>query len=359
MPNSPQEDRLPHFAAYIGADYADSFAACREVMGAMFDLEAPSPEVAANYVMDFAVYDYGPIKLGQSRSSASIMTRSPQTIARTGVNQFHVQFYKSHGFIMTLDGAEHQVAPGDVCLLDLTRPVMIRTDGIDNQSVIIERELLEPLLADPGDFHAVILRRDTEAGVAVREHLEEMWRQGSELTVAEGLEWSRATAALLAAVVKAGSQHRAATRAELRKSQFRAIRRRIDRDISDPTLGPATLTAQFFITRPTLYRMFEPYGGIGKYILGRRLTGVFRDLSAPSLAHEKVATIMRSWGLENHTTAGRVFRATWGMTPSECRRRALALHESGTVPGADAFRIPEEMPVEIAAHRNRTGAPGR
>lgn len=354
MPNSHQKDRLPHFAAYIGADYADSFAACREVMGAMFDLEAPSPEVRANYVMDFAVYDYGPIKLGQSRSSASIMTRSPQTIARTGVNQFHVQFYKSHGFIMTLDGAKHQVAPGDVCFLDLTRPVAIRTDGIDNQSVIVERDLLEPLLADPGDFHALILRRDTEAGVAVREHLEEMWRQGPHLTVTEGLEWSRATAGLLAAVVKAGSQHRAATRAELRRSQFRAICRRIDRDISDPTLGPAMLTARFFVTRPTLYRMFEPYGGIGKYILGRRLTGAFRDLSTPSLAHEKVATIMRSWGLQNHTVAGRAFRTAWGVTPSECRRRALHQHQSGETPKLPAFTIPPEMPANIRAFKDRS-----
>ncbi|RYF97659.1 MAG: hypothetical protein EON94_14585, partial [Caulobacteraceae bacterium] len=104
-----QTDRLPHLAACIGADYADSFAACRELMATMFALEAPSPEVRAGYVMDFALFDYGPIKLGQSVSSASIMVRDPELIARTGVNHFHVQFYRSHGFTLTLDGAEQQV----------------------------------------------------------------------------------------------------------------------------------------------------------------------------------------------------------------------------------------------------------
>lgn len=344
-----QTDRLPHLAAYIGADYADSFAACRELMATMFALEAPSPEVRAGYVMDFALFDYGPIKLGQSVSSASIMVRDPELIARTGVNHFHVQFYRSHGFTLTLDGAEQQVRPGDICMLDLARPVAIRTDGIDNLSVIVERELLLPLLADPGDVHGLVLSRDSEAGVAVREHLEEMWLQGADLTGAQGLEWSHATAALLAGVIRANSQSRAATRAELRKSQFRAIRRRIDRDIGEVDRGAATLVSQFFVTRPTLYRMFEPHGGIGKYILGRRLTGVFRDLSDPSMAHQQIGAVLRRWGLQNHTAAGRAFRAAYGMTPLQCRSRAMDLHRAGALGDGAVFDIPSEIPANVAA----------
>lgn len=356
MTTSVQTDRLPHLAGHIGADYADSFAAGRELMATMFTLEAPSPEVRAGFVTDFAMYDYGPIKLSMSVSSAAIMVRDPQLIVRTGVDQFHVQFYRSHGFILTVDGAEHAVKPGDICMLDLSRPVAIRTDGIDNLSVIVARDLLEPLLADVGDFHGLVLRCDSEAGVAVREHLEEMWLQGPELTVAQGLEWSRSTASLLAAVVKANSQNRAATRVELRKSQFRAIRRRIDRDIGDPDLDAATLVSQFFVTRPTLYRMFEPYGGIGKYILGRRLTGVFRDLSDPSLAHQRIAALLRRWGFQSHTAAGRAFRAAYGMTPFECRSRALALHRAGAVAGGAVFDIPSEIPANVMAFQGSGGS---
>jgi len=359
MTNGAQGDRLPHLAAYIGADYADSFAACRELLATMFDLEAPSPEVRAGYVMDFALYDYGPIKLGMSRSSASIMVRTPQLIARTGVDHFHVQYYRTHGFSLTLDGAEQTVQPGDVCMLDLSRPVAIRTDEIDNLSVIVERDLLLPLLADPGDVHGLVLRRDSEAGVAVREHLEEMWLQGPDLTVAQGLEWSHATAALLAGVIRANSQSRAATRVELRKSQFRAICRRIDREIGNPDLGPTDLAGQFFVTRATLYRMFEPHGGIGKYILGRRLTGVFLDLSDASLAHERIAVVLRRWGLENHTAAGRAFRAAYGMTPSECRSRALDLHHAGGIASGAIFDVPPEMPANVQAFQGPFRSNGR
>jgi AraC-like DNA-binding protein len=358
MTNGSPEDRLPHLAARIGADYADSFAACRALMATMFDLETPSPEQRAGYMMDFALYDYGPIKLGQSVAitAPSIMTRSPQLIARTGVDHFHIQYYRTNGFAMIVDGAERQIGAGDICMLDLARPATLRTEGIDNLSAIVERGLLAPLLADVGDVHGLVLSRDSEAGIAVREHLDDLWLQGPDLTIAQGLELSHATAALLAAVIRTSSQSRAANRAALRKSQFRAICRRIDRQIADPDLGPIGLTRDFYVTRPTLYRMFEPHGGIGRYILGRRLTGVFRDLSDPSLADRKIAAILSRWGFANHTAAGRAFRRAYGMTPSECRSRARAIHRSGGIAGERAFDIPSEVPASVTVFQGQAGA---
>ena len=347
-------DRLPHLAAQIGADYADPFAACRELLATMFDLDTPTPDLRAGYAMRFALYDFGPIKLGESGATIpSIMVRSPHTIARTGVDQFHVQYYRTGGFVMTVDGAERRIEAGDICMLDLARPVTLSAERIDNLSAMVARDLLAPLLADVGDVHGLVLNRDSETGIAVREHLDEMWREAPDLTVAQGLAASHSTAALLAGVIRANSQSRAATRTQLRASQFRAICRRIDRQIGDPGLGPTTLARDFHVTRPTLYRMFEPHGGIGKYILGRRLTGVFRDLSTPALAHRKVAEILRRWGFANHTAAGRAFRAAYGMTPSDCRARARELHRAGRVAGAKAFDVPPEIPPNIKAFQRQ------
>ncbi|MBU1378343.1 MAG: helix-turn-helix domain-containing protein [Alphaproteobacteria bacterium] len=354
MTNETLVDRLPHLAAQIAADYADPFAACRELVATMFDLDTPSPDLRAGYGMSFALYDFGPIKLGESgATTASILVRSPQTIARTGVDQFHVQYYRTGGFVMTVDGAEREVRAGDICMLDLSRPVTLRAERIDNLSAMVARDLLAPLLADVGDVHGLVLRRDSEAGIAVREHLDEMWLEAPELTVAQGLASSHAAAAMLAAVIRANGQGRAATRTELRASQLRAICRRIDKQIADPGLGPATLARDFYVTRPTLYRMFEPHGGIGRYILGRRLTGVFRDLSDPSLAHMAVAEILRQWGFANHTAAGRAFRGAYGMTPSECRSRSRDIHRAGGVAGAKAFDVPPEIPPNIKAFQRQ------
>jgi hypothetical protein len=96
-----------------------------------------------------------------------------------------------------------------------------------------------------------------------------MWRQGPHLNVVEGLEMAHVTPVSSRAVIKANSQSHTQTRAALRRSQ-----------IGDPDHAPS-LAAQIDLTRPTLYRLFGPHGGMGKYILCRRLTGTFRDLSDP------------------------------------------------------------------------------
>jgi AraC-like DNA-binding protein len=348
MTDSSQSDRLPHRSRHIGENYADSFATCREVLAPMFELDTPSAELRAGYSMDFEMFDFGPIKLAMATAPASIMVRSPQTIARTGTDHFHVQFYRRNGFVMTIDGAEQRVAEGQIAMFDMSRPITLHTDGVDNLSVMISRDLLSPLIADPADVHGLVLRHDSEANIAVREHLQDMWSQGPHLTVEEGLELSHATTALLAAVIRANSQSSAATRAELRKSQFRAICRRIDRQIGDPSLGPTALAHHFHVTRPTLYRMFEPHGGIGKYILGRRLTGVFRDLSDPLLERDQIGAILYRWGFSNHTAAGRAFRAAYGMTPSEARSQALEVHPAERS-GKNAFDLTKDIPASVKA----------
>lgn len=349
-------DRLPTLSAHIGTDYADSFAACRELLASMFDLETALLDQRADYTMEFALFDYGPIKLGKSwaTTAPSIMVRDARLIARSRVDHFHIQYYRGNSFTMIADDVERQVEAGDICMLDLARPAMLKTERIDNLSIIVERGLLAPLLADVDDVHGLVLARDSEAGVAVREHLDDMWRQAPDLSIAQGLELSHSTAALLAAVIRSNSQSRAVSRAALRQSQFRAICRRIDRRIANPGLGPDMLVRDFHITRPTLYRMFAPHGGIGRYILSCRLIGIMRDLSDPSLAQEKIDAIVQRWGLTNHSAAGRAFREAYGMTPSQCRARALESHKNGRIAGASSFDIPSVIPLNVAMFQRQS-----
>jgi AraC-like DNA-binding protein len=349
MSDSAGSDHIAHLAAHIGTNYADSFAACRELVAGMFDLDTPRLEQRAHYVKDFALYDFGPVKLAMCTASPSVMVRSAETIARTGTDHFHVQFYRSGNFAVTLDGAQRTVSAGNICLLDLSRPVTIRTDRVDNLSVMIARDQLLPLLANLSDVHGLVLPHGTASNAVVRDHLEEMWSLGSVLTVDEGLEWSHATVKLLAAVINSEGVHSAATRGALRQSQFRTICRRIEKHLGDPNLGASAFAELFHVSRPTLYRMFEPHGGIDRYILSRRLAQSFRNLSDRNFHDEKIADVFNRWGLPNHTTAGRSFRQAYGITPSEVRNQAVTRLGNEQIPGKNAFDIPSRMPARIKA----------
>jgi AraC-like DNA-binding protein len=346
---------LPFLTVRIGEDYADSFAACRELQAAMFDLRETFPGKHDRYLMEVSLRDFGPIKLGvaEAPNAQWTMVRDADVIARAPADHFHVQFYRTRSHVVIIDGVERRLEPGDICIFDLSLPVTVIADGIDNLSAIVERSLLAPLLADRDEVHGLIVRRGSEAGVAVREHLEDMWSEGTRLSVRQGNDLSRSTAALLADVIRANGQKRAATGGELRKSQLRAICRRIDRQIADPGLGPDMLIRDFHVTRPTLYRMFEAHGGIGRYILGRRLAGVYRDLAHGSLANGTIDSILRQWGFTSHTAAGRVFRDAYGLTPSALRSQARSRAADRLPVGANAFDIPSEIPARVAAFRRK------
>ncbi len=147
---------------------------------------------------------------------------------------------------------------------------MIEADHVDNLALALPPDLLLPLIADRHGIHGLMLPPDSEASVALVLHMEDLWLRLPTLTQEEAVAESRSLAAMLAAVIGAHADRRSMARSYLRKNQFGAICRWIETNLHEPDLEPATITGKFYITRPTLYRMFEQRGGIMKYILERR-----------------------------------------------------------------------------------------
>lgn len=305
----------------------------------MFDLGAPSPEIAERFEMHVSVYDLGALQMSACVSSASILKRSPALIALTHIDHFIVQFYRNGNFSFTIDDERTEVPTGGIAFFDLSRPCMIEADHVDNLALALPPDLLLPLIADRHGIHGLMLPPDSEASVALVLHMEDLWLRLPTMTQEEAVAESRSLAAMLAAVIGAHADRRSMARSYLRKNQFGAICRWIETNLHEPDLEPATITGKFYITRPTLYRMFEQRGGIMKYILERRLEKIFRDLLDESLRHEKINTIMQRWGLRDQTSAGRAFRSYFGVTPRQVRSSLWSHITWPPVASPEAFRI--------------------
>ncbi|MCZ7593504.1 MAG: helix-turn-helix domain-containing protein [Hyphomicrobium sp.] len=63
---------------------------------------------------------------------------------------------------------------------------------------------------------------------------------------------------------------------------------------------------------------------VERYILHRRLERCRRALEDPLQAHRMIGEIAFGWGFSDLSHFTRRFRSAFGMTPSDCRRRALA-----------------------------------
>lgn len=339
MTHNERPSRLPFVHIDIDPAMPAPLDAARQVVAMMFDLDAPNAEAADNFQMNVTVYDLGQIQVSTCISSASILQRSPALIAITRVNHFIVQFYRNDSFHVTIEGERRAVPPGALAFFDLSRPCTIEAGRVDNLALTVSPDLLLPLVANPDGIHGLVLSPDNEANVALTLHLENLWQRLPELSPEAAEEETRSLAVMLAAVIGAQINRRSMARAHLRKIQFGAICRWIDENLGNSLLSPSDITRKFYMTRPTLYRMFEQRGGIMKYILERRLEKAFHDLADRSRPAEKIGDVMHRWGLRDHTYAGRAFRSYFGVTPRQLRSSLPSQLKWSPLGGTEAFRI--------------------
>lgn len=96
----------------------------------------------------------------------------------------------------------------------------------------------------------------------------------------------------------------------------------IDARLSDPNLRPATAAAAAGIgVRYANDLLAEENLSLERYILHRRLERCRIALGDPLQAHRMVGEIAFSWGFSDHSHFTRRFRAAYGTTPGDYRRR--------------------------------------
>ena len=103
------------------------------------------------------------------------------------------------------------------------------------------------------------------------------------------------------------------------------IRAYIDSHLGDPELTPTRIAATHFISKRYLHKLFEAEGAAsraGSASGGWSAAG--RRSPIRGRRDETVTSIGMRWGLTDAAHFSRLFRETYGCTPSEYRRLASA-----------------------------------
>ena len=106
-------------------------------------------------------------------------------------------------------------------------------------------------------------------------------------------------------------------------TSFVTIRRYIEQNLRSSALNADGLAKTFGLSRASLYRLFEPVGGIASHIRKARLNRAYQEIVAPDLANQRIAPIVYRLGFKNLSAFNRLFKATYGLSPGEVRARAL------------------------------------
>ncbi len=104
---------------------------------------------------------------------------------------------------------------------------------------------------------------------------------------------------------------------EIGRVRNAAILRFIDNNLDNPELGATDVCVAFGMSRATIYRDFEPLGGIARYITRRRLEEAMRDLARSQSSRGLIKRVSARWGFYDPSHFNRLFRAQFGFSPSE------------------------------------------
>jgi AraC-like DNA-binding protein len=105
-------------------------------------------------------------------------------------------------------------------------------------------------------------------------------------------------------------------------------------------VGAEDLCRHFHTSRATVYRLFEPHGGVKAYLSRMRLERTYADLCQADPKHARISEIAASWQFNEPSTFSRKFRQQFERSPSEVIGSDLLNEEirsEGLIQGAESF----------------------
>lgn len=207
------------------------------------------------------------------------------------------------------------LGPERIGIVDLAEPFSAWGGRTDVLWVAVPRSRLAHLEDRYGGRPLRSLHRSSPRGMVLGAAVERLW---NELPHAP----AEAAADLAAGIVETIDL---ALRAERYSPAGRDLRTAVEHyvaaNLDDLDLGVDTLQRTFHCSRSALYRLFEPHGGVARYIREGRLVRCFDELSRVGTEPARVGAVATRWGFENPSHFHRVFVQAFGLPPSVLARR--------------------------------------
>ena len=291
--------------------------AWREAFGEQWD----TPEIPEVFEPGGRGFDLGKAVLADTTHPALNFVRDAGRIRRDGVDNIYILTQVTGGYRAATDARDRMIGPGQVTLFDIAQPVARHTSPGRTLCLAVARDVVEPVL--PGvDLHAVTLG---PMGGLMAEHLVSLRRNLPDMERSAARHIVQSTALMLAACVQPTAERVDRARPALRGALLARAKRHIRANCADPKLTPASVAAAVGASRTSLYRAFEPEGGVAEYLRKARLEAARSALLDPSDGR-RIGDIAFAYGFSSEAQFSRAMRAAFGAPPSELRRGVGGLY---------------------------------
>lgn len=335
---SQQADPIPHYE--FSTDHLPrnvQFEAWRHNFAPMLEL---TPTGGTPEAIDGSqvIWDLGCLAFSSISTEALDFASLPGHVRRDALDHWTMT--------LLLDGAASTVA-GDRAFDGGAGAVQLHSLGQPFEGHVTDSHML--MLLIPRDFfqgHSGALSMAEFSTVGggmgnlLADYIVDLAKCLPTLTVADLPGLAAATRAMILACIVPSPDHLNEARGPILKMRLERARQYINAHLYDPDLGNDILCRALGISRTMLYRLFEPSGGVMRYILHRRLVDAHARLADPSETR-RIFEIAEQRGFNDGAEFSRAFRREFGYSPSEVRSRSL-----GAIPARPAADLAWVEPVE-------------
>jgi len=326
----PPDDQPTTFIDCYRAEFPEddpqSAASYGQMLSPVFDFDVPSFAHGTPFFARSEIFCLPDVTLSRVRSGASRFTRTAKTIAERGTDQMLVVCYTSGPFKITTAGHTRQVEAGELLFIDLSQEITIEAAAVENISLAMSRRKLETMVPFIDDAHGFI-REPGPLSNLLRGTMNSTMAMGPTIPVVDARAIANATIDLAASCLEPLSRQQVDTKSGRSTVSLVTIKTLIEQRLSDAELRPQTLLDEFGITRSTLYRLFEPLGGVSAYITERKLHRAFRIMTDTLQPRRRISQLALELGFSHPSAFTRAFKDFFGLSPTDVQMLAAQSKE--------------------------------
>ncbi|MPZ34987.1 MAG: helix-turn-helix domain-containing protein [Rhodospirillales bacterium] len=303
----------------------DQFDAWHESISVIFDMARPADHRPdSGFAATVRGWYLGGLLISAVDFDSQRFVRDRRKTIADGLDHYLVQLYATGGLVGEAGDRGRALHAGDVQILDLSQSNVTRAAPSGTVAIVVPRETLDQAVPASGNLHGLILRGNSVVGGLLADYMRSLVARADAFALAEAPLVAQAATDMIAACFQSTAETAARARDAIEKTMRQLIQHHIVANLESPALQAEALCAQFRISRSQLYRLFGPVGGVAHYIQEQRLTRACAELRNPAHDHRRIYEIAFALGFSSEAHFSRVFRTTFGLSPSDVRARAQA-----------------------------------
>ena len=302
----------------------ERFDAWRESMNVFLSSSLNSDREIDSFVGEIESYLIDDVMLSRGIASRQKYDRPIPKIAADGLDHYMIQVFLEGGCTLRMRNRDVQSLPGQAIAFDLGEVMDSFNTSFDVLCVVVPRARLAPLLSAPDNIQGCIPDPEGGAGKMLADFISSLYLVAPKLNNDEAQGAVRALLEMIAAAYNRTTTQDILAGANGQKALLLNAQAFIPQNIADD-LTPAQIAHGIGVSRTSLYRLFEPIGGVASYVRDQRLRRCLADLISMRHAGLHVSEIAYKWGFSDASHFTRIFRQRFGHTPSEVRPASSSL----------------------------------